>query len=466
VNLQGHCADLFHFDVPWNPARMEQRNGRIDRTLQPADEVRCHYFLYPARTEDLVLEKLVEKVDVIQRELGSLSAVLMDRMASVLEDGIDSKTITRLETAEDARGLRETVGTELESQRKQENLLRAEIEDNGSILNASRKVMEFDRALLRDAIDVGLELAGAGKLEECPKVDGAECWTVPDLAEAWQKTIDSLRPPRARDELFWDWRKKRPQPVLFEPPPQMNSALVQLHLQHPFVQRILGRFLAQGFSAHDLSRVTIVRNKHDALVRVIGFGRLSLFGAAATRLHDQLISVAARWVEGAAQPLRPFGEEADSKAITMLEQILRESPSLDGVSDALQARVVEAAPKLFNELWPYIREEADAKGHEALQKLAARGRTEADALRRILEAQKGAIDRELERRAQLPLDFQNWDRLQREQYERDKKHMAERRERIDQEIETEPAQIEAVYKVARHRLEPVGLVVLWPTTRG
>ena len=27
INLQGHCADLFHYDVPWNPARMEQRNG-------------------------------------------------------------------------------------------------------------------------------------------------------------------------------------------------------------------------------------------------------------------------------------------------------------------------------------------------------------------------------------------------------------------------------------------------------
>ncbi|HSN99033.1 MAG TPA: helicase-related protein, partial [Candidatus Nanopelagicales bacterium] len=34
VNLQSHCADLFHFDVPWNPSRMEQRNGRIDRKLQ------------------------------------------------------------------------------------------------------------------------------------------------------------------------------------------------------------------------------------------------------------------------------------------------------------------------------------------------------------------------------------------------------------------------------------------------
>ncbi|MDF1667665.1 MAG: DISARM system SNF2-like helicase DrmD, partial [Planctomycetota bacterium] len=31
VNLQNHCADLFHFDIPWNPGRMEQRNGRIDR---------------------------------------------------------------------------------------------------------------------------------------------------------------------------------------------------------------------------------------------------------------------------------------------------------------------------------------------------------------------------------------------------------------------------------------------------
>jgi hypothetical protein len=52
VNLQGHCADLFHFDVPWNPARMEQRNGRIDRTMQPSPEVRCHYFVYPERAED------------------------------------------------------------------------------------------------------------------------------------------------------------------------------------------------------------------------------------------------------------------------------------------------------------------------------------------------------------------------------------------------------------------------------
>src|SRR5690606_10695442 len=26
INLQAHCTDLFHYDLPWNPARVEQRN--------------------------------------------------------------------------------------------------------------------------------------------------------------------------------------------------------------------------------------------------------------------------------------------------------------------------------------------------------------------------------------------------------------------------------------------------------
>jgi hypothetical protein len=62
VNQQAHCADLFHLGIPWNPACLEQRNGRIDRTLQPAGEVRCHYLLYPSRVEDQALETAIRKV--------------------------------------------------------------------------------------------------------------------------------------------------------------------------------------------------------------------------------------------------------------------------------------------------------------------------------------------------------------------------------------------------------------------
>jgi superfamily II DNA/RNA helicase len=80
LNLQAHCADLFHLDVPWNPARLEQRSGRIDRKLQPSPEVRCYYFNYTQRPEDRILSTLVRKVETIREELGSLSQGLESRL--------------------------------------------------------------------------------------------------------------------------------------------------------------------------------------------------------------------------------------------------------------------------------------------------------------------------------------------------------------------------------------------------
>ena len=81
LNLQRHCHDLFHFDLPWNPSRLDQRNGRIDRKLQPADEVSCRYFVYSQRPEDRVLQVLVNKVERIRQELGSVAKVLEGRVA-------------------------------------------------------------------------------------------------------------------------------------------------------------------------------------------------------------------------------------------------------------------------------------------------------------------------------------------------------------------------------------------------
>ena len=36
INLQPHCHRLLHWEIPWNPNRLEQRNGRIDRHGQHA----------------------------------------------------------------------------------------------------------------------------------------------------------------------------------------------------------------------------------------------------------------------------------------------------------------------------------------------------------------------------------------------------------------------------------------------
>jgi hypothetical protein len=466
VNLQGHCADLFHFDVPWNPARMEQRNGRIDRTLQPAPEVRCHYFLYSQRTEDKVLQTLVGKVETIQRELGSLGAVVMDRFAEVLEEGIGAETVPRLEKAEEIGGRRETVREELETQREN-RLLKLEIDEAGSILNRSRQAMDFAPELLRDAINVGLELSGAQDLTSAPvKEDAPEAFLLPELSSSWAETLDTLRPPRGREETFWDWRKRAPQPVVFSPPERINSGLSHLHLQHPLVRRVLSRFLAQGYSAHDLSRVTAVKTSRDSLVRVIAFGRLSLFGPGATRLHDEVISVAAQWLEsGGPKHLKPFADEADRRALETLEDVLRASPNLK-VSAKVQERLLASAPQDFARLWQDIHDEADARAHAAGQKLQDRANAEAGALRGILEEQRQAIRDVIHGPMQLSLAFAEQDKEQRRQFEDDRRHMEGRLIAIDKEIDTEPAQIKELYRVVLKRLEPVGLIYLWPETRG
>ena len=108
LNLQTHCWNLFHFDVPWNPSRLEQRNGRIDRKLQPNAEVYCHYFVYTDRKEDRILEVLVKKTETIKKELGSLSQVLEGRLAKTLKQGIRHRDIAALERAgRDQPGRRE-----------------------------------------------------------------------------------------------------------------------------------------------------------------------------------------------------------------------------------------------------------------------------------------------------------------------------------------------------------------------
>ena len=465
VNLQGHCADLFHFDIPWNPGRLEQRNGRIDRTLQSEPEVRCHYFFYTQRKEDDVLRAVVRKVGVIQRELGSVGAVVFDGIADILElTGLDSPVIASVEKEEKRIRARSTAEQELEGTRRIPDLDK-EIHEVGEILDASKKILEFEPKLLRDALDVGLALSGAKALESSPspkEEPALASYRLPDLGESWAATLDSARPARRPDEAIWEWRRRAPMPVVFDAPTKLSTPVVQLHLQHPIVQRILGRFLAQGYSAHDLARVTVLRNPHNSNPRVIALGRLSIFGHGATRLHDDVLLLAAPFDERGTK-LVPYRQDQDQKAVDQLESLFMGSPTLAGVDARLQERFRSWAPKHFAELWPHVEHEADARAHDVERKLGLRGKADADALRKIIDTQIHLADRTL--KEQPTLAFTDAERDQRKQRERDREHIAARRETLRRELVEEPDAIVASYQILRRRVEPVGLIYLWPTTR-
>ena len=183
LNFQAHCADLFHFDLPWNPNRIEQRNGRIDRKLQPAPEVHCHYFVLPQRVEDRVLEVLVKKTETIKRELGSLSKVIDDDIEHRLRQGIRHRDAEQLareieQAALDAEKKRVS-DEELEAARERQEDLKSQIERCRSLLDASRTWTRFEAAPFRNALSCSLELLGAQPLAESTDEAGRPVWTFP-----------------------------------------------------------------------------------------------------------------------------------------------------------------------------------------------------------------------------------------------------------------------------------------------
>jgi hypothetical protein len=71
INLQEHFDAVVHFDLPWNPNRLEQREGRVDRYGQRRSVVRAVLMYGADNPVDLVvLDVLIRKARTIRNSLG------------------------------------------------------------------------------------------------------------------------------------------------------------------------------------------------------------------------------------------------------------------------------------------------------------------------------------------------------------------------------------------------------------
>jgi hypothetical protein len=72
INLQQAFTAVLHYDLPWNPNRLEQREGRVDRYGQTAPRVKAiRYFSPDSAVDGIVLDVLLNKAREIHRTLGT-----------------------------------------------------------------------------------------------------------------------------------------------------------------------------------------------------------------------------------------------------------------------------------------------------------------------------------------------------------------------------------------------------------
>ena len=93
----------------------------------------------------------------------------------------------------------------------------------------------------------------------------------------------------------------------------------------------------------------------DAVPRVVLLGRLSLWGEGAARLHEEIVRVAARWVEPEIRkaPLRAYAREAERQTMDALDRAL-DQPKRFAVAEGVQRRLLAMAARDIDELLPEL----------------------------------------------------------------------------------------------------------------
>lgn len=126
INLQEYFTAVLHYDLPWNPNRIEQRDGRVDRFGQSAPLIKTYVLLGQDNPMDeFVFEVLVRKVRDIHKTTGVAISIgndgqsLMTKAAEkILFSGSKDSEAKQLQMFAE-----ETVTNELEqAMRKGENL--------------------------------------------------------------------------------------------------------------------------------------------------------------------------------------------------------------------------------------------------------------------------------------------------------------------------------------------------------
>ncbi|HBP1226793.1 ATP-dependent helicase [Pseudomonas aeruginosa] len=122
VDLQ-FCRLVVNYDLPWNPMRIEQRIGRIDRIGQRSNRILVWNFVHKETIDALILTRLAKRIGVFESALGETEEIL--GKVRCLEDVLLSKHLT---ADEEARLIEEVALAIENSKRKQEELEREAIQ--------------------------------------------------------------------------------------------------------------------------------------------------------------------------------------------------------------------------------------------------------------------------------------------------------------------------------------------------
>lgn len=284
IDLQNYCHRLVNFDVPFNPARLEQRIGRIDRYGQ-TEAPEIFYFapeskgsLYAGDTE--FLRRIGEKITTEVQDLGAVNPLIDDEISGHFT-GHNPARSGGQPRAKDNEEINKVMAGSLELNRQLTELGRTYVE--------RKEDMHLTPEASRRVVDTALDITDQPRLilTGHPNTD-AEVFDIPSLDRRWQSALVGLDTRLKPGEL---------RPITFDDQAsgQMPD-LVYVHLGHALMQKAARTLRSSLFGTDSkVNRVTAVVVPDLDTTCVAAMSRLVLVGRGGLRLHEEVFVTGIRF---------------------------------------------------------------------------------------------------------------------------------------------------------------------------
>ncbi|MGC9317959.1 MAG: DISARM system SNF2-like helicase DrmD [Armatimonadota bacterium] len=479
LNLQTSCRYVFNQDIPWNPMRLDQRIGRVDRHGQGRD-VYAFHFTSDEQADLRFLDHVARKVDQVREDLGNVGEIIDETTNEhFTKQAVGGEEFERRvdavrdqdQAGEDYSG--RDRGSE-EEYRKAIQAMRAE---------------ELRLGLNEQNMAQVLRLAMAASRGQLEKVDGPADQSAPsiyriqEVPPGWEEVIDrSVRIRKgpaasALPKLVFDpdyFIKQDAQYPVFRPRPDVRL----IRLGHPLMRRAIGHFRRQLWEK-DGGHWTIVGSElpggTDAIL--ILHALCSATSEAKQTIHEEVRSWPfivegrelapvdeAYWLE--LRGLDTFGLSPDAVSDwhrrfrelwldheAALKDVLRSheeewTAELSETLDAAREQALEATREAYAERIAEIGAQDTPRGLEKLRRelIAA----EQKALQRTFDEEENRRRREHLRQLERELSEAEWQR-QHSQLQMLKEQLETERDRLlDRAIPKR-------YSLARVDVQPIGV---------
>lgn len=451
IDLHWQCHRLINYDIPFNPNKLEQRIGRIDRYGQRFDPEVFHFVgtgfgravdTYEADLE--FLARVAEKVARMEEDLGAVNAVLADAVQRrMLGQHVDLD-----HAVEEPRRTRKGRVASDADIAGQVQRLHAQLTDSVAALNLNPQS-------LKRVVDTALALSHQQPLTRVNDPDPV--WDVPALTGTWEITTRDLPHPLRPDQ-------RRPVTFDAEIAARRREDVVFVHLGHPLVTRATRLLRAAVTSTDiDLHRVAAVLSDDAGLedTLAVSYARFLVVGGDGARLHEEVLH-AGGWV-------RPDGRFARVESFARLDAQLTAALA-QGRSAPRQwtNRLAAGWSATQRGLFLALERRADNRRTTVGNLLDRRRQAEEDRITTNLDSFAKSLRQRLseadDEGTEVGLFARHLaDPNEAAQFRRDRQSWEERLDRLPAERDAEVGRIAARYAQPADHLFPVAVIFVVPT---